>query len=183
VALAVSDRATDRLGVLFNTETGRSYLAHRRGVPSDTIAALSSLGLSSIANVLAAIKTAKYYDMGPDDVIVTVATDGAAMYRSERDLALTKYFAGTFDDVAAGEVFGEHLLGAATDHLIELTREERERIFNLGYYTWVEQQGVSIEEFRVRKDPKFWTETRAIVGDWDRLIEEFNARTGVLEAL
>ncbi|HXQ96319.1 MAG TPA: hypothetical protein VN800_05295 [Candidatus Acidoferrales bacterium] len=183
VALAISDRATDRLGVLFNTDTGRSYLARRRGVPSETIVALSSLGLSSIANVLAAIKTAKYYDMGPDDVIVTVATDGAAMYRSERDLALTKYFAGAFDDVAAGEVFGEHILGATTDHLLELTREERERIFNLGYYTWVEQQGVSIEEFRVRKDPTFWTETRAIVGDWDRLIEEFNARTGVLEAL
>ena len=183
VALAISDRATDRLGVLFNTDTGRSYLGRRRGVPSDTVAALSSLGLSSIANVLAAIKTAKYYDMGPDDVIVTVATDGAAMYRSERELALTKYFAGTFDEVAAGEVFGEHLLGATTDHLLELTREERERIFNLGYYTWVEQQGVSIEEFRVRKDPKFWTETRAIVGDWDRLIEEFNARTGVLGTL
>ncbi len=183
VALAISDRATDRLGVLFNTDAGRSYLARRRGVPSDAIAALSSLGLSSIANVLAAIKTAKYYDMGPDDVIVTVATDGAAMYRSERDLALTKYFAGAFDDVAAGEVFGEHILGATTDHLLELTRKERERIFNLGYYTWVEQQGISIEEFRVRKDPTFWTETRAIVGDWDRLIEEFNARTGVLEAL
>ncbi len=183
VALAISDRATDRLGVLFNTEVGRAYLARRRGVPREIIDALPSLGLSSIANVLGAIKTAKYYEMGPDDVIVTVATDGAAMYHSERDLALAKYFGGTFDEVAAGEVFGEHLVGATTDHLLELTREERERIFNLGYYTWVEQQGVSIEEFRVRKDPGFWTDMRSIVHDWDRLIEEFNARTGVLEAL
>ena len=183
VALAVSDRATDRLGVLFNTEVGRAYLAQRQGVPREVIAALSSLGLSSIANVLGAIKTAKYYEMGPDDVIVTVATDGAAMYHSERDLALARYFGGAIDKVAAGEAFGEHLLGATTDHLLELTREDRERIFNLGYYTWVEQQGVSIEEFRVRKDPGFWTDMRSIVGDWDRLIEEFNARTGVLEAL
>ena len=36
--------------------------------------------------MLAAIKTAKYYDLGPSDVIVTVATDGAAMYGTERDV-------------------------------------------------------------------------------------------------
>ncbi len=183
VALAISDRATDRLGVLFNTPVGRAYLADRHGVPAATLDALPALGLSSIANVLAAIKTAKYYEMGRDDVIVTVATDGAAMYHSERDLALGKYFGGTFDTVAAGEVYGEHLLGATTDHLLELTREDRERIFNLGYYTWVEQQGVSIEEFRARKDPAFWTGMRGIVKDWDRLIGEFNARTGVLESM
>jgi cysteine synthase len=183
VALALSDRATDQLGILFNTEVGHAYLAGRRGVPQEVIESLSSLGLSSIANVLAAIKTAKYYDLGPDDVIVTVATDGAAMYGSERDLALGKYFAGGFDEVAAGEVFGEHLLGATTDHLLELSHQDRERIFNLGYFTWVEQQGMSIEEFRIRKDPKFWADLPAIVTDWDRLIEEFNGRTGALEAL
>ncbi|MDA8201740.1 MAG: pyridoxal-5'-phosphate-dependent protein subunit beta [Chloroflexi bacterium] len=183
VALALSDRATDRLGVLFNTPVGRAYLADRRGVPAATLDALSSLGLSSIANVLGAIKTAKYYEMGPDDVIVTVATDGAAMYHSEREIAVGKYFGGEFDTVGAGEVFGEHILGTTTDNLLELTRKDRERIFNLGYYTWVEQQGVSIEEFKVRKDPAFWTEMRSIVADWDRMIDEFNGRTGVLETL
>jgi cysteine synthase len=183
VALAISDRATDQLGILFNTEVGHAYLAGRRGVPQQTIDDLSALGLSSICNVLAAIKTAKYYEMGPDDVIVTVATDGAAMYNSEKAMALARDFAGGFDDVAAGEVFGEHLLGATTDHLLELSREDRERIFNLGYFTWVEQQDVPIEEFRVRKDQKFWIDMRTIVTDWDRLIDEFNARTGVLAAL
>ncbi len=182
VALAVSDRATDRLGVLFNTAVGRDYLAERQGVPVETLEALPSLGLSSIANVLGAIKTAKYYEMGPDDVMVTVATDSAAMYHSERDMAVAKYFGGAFDTVAAGEVFGEHLRGATTDHLLELTREDRERIFNLGYFTWVEQQGISIDEFRVRKQPEFWTGMREIVEDWDRLIEQFNERTGALEA-
>ena len=88
VALAVSDRATDRLGVLFGTDVGRRYLAERRGVPADVLDELPSLGLSSICNVLGAIKTAKHFDLGPEDVIVTVATDGAAMYDSERELAL-----------------------------------------------------------------------------------------------
>ncbi len=182
VVVAVSDRATDRLGVLFNTDVGRAYLGGRRSVPREGTDALPSMGLSSIANVLGAIKTAKYYDMGPDDVIVTVATDGAAMYGSERDLALKKYFTSGFDEVAAGEVFGEHLLGATTDHLLELSREDRVRIFNLGYFTWVEQQGMSIEEFRIRRDPGFWSDLPKIVTDWDRMIDEFNARTGALEA-
>ena len=82
MVVAVSDRATDRLGVLFNSDVGRTYLGGRQSVPPEAMDALASMGLSSIANVLAAIKTAKYYELGPDDVIVTVATDGAAMYGS-----------------------------------------------------------------------------------------------------
>jgi cysteine synthase A len=183
VAVAVSDRATDRLGLLFGTDTGRGHLARRRRVAESVLAQLPSLGLSSICNVLGAIKTAKYYGLGSDDVVVTVATDGAAMYHSEREIAAAKYFPDGFDEVAAGEVFGEHLLGAATDNLRELTYEERSRIFNLGYYTWVEQQGVSLEDFQARREPAFWEGIRAQVEGWDALVDELNARTGVLESL
>jgi cysteine synthase len=182
VALAVSDRATDRLGVLFGTDVGRSYLS-RRGVPDSVIEGLPSLGLSSICNVLGAIKTAKYYDLGPDDVVLTIATDGASLYDSEREIALARYFADGLDEPAAAEIFGEHLLGTTTDHFLELGRIERERIFNLGYFTWVEQQGVSLEEFEARRDPAFWARLPEIVPAWDDLIDDFNARTGVLEAL
>ena len=183
VAVAVSDRATDRLGLLFGTELGREHLLRRRGVPADVVAQLPSLGLSSICNVLAAIKVAKQLDLGPDDVVATVATDGAAMYGSERELAVAKFFPGGFDELGAAEVFGEHLLGAATDHVRELTYEERKRIFNLGYYTWVEQQGISIEDFEARREQSFWKRQHASVARWDELIDEFNARTGVLEGL
>jgi cysteine synthase len=183
VVVAVSDRATDRLGVLFGTDEGRSHLAGRRGVADGVLAQLPSLGLSSICNVLAAIKVAKYYGLGADDVVVTVATDGAAMYHSERELALAKYFPDGFDQVGAAEVFGEHLLGAATDHVRELTHEERVRVFNLGYFTWVEQQGVSVEDFVARREPSFWEGIRARAAEWDEAIDEFNARTGVLERL
>jgi len=183
VALAVSDRATDRLGVLFGTHEGRSFLARRRRVPESVIEGLPSLGLSSICNILGAIKTAKHFGYGPDDVVVTVATDGAAMYHTERELALEKYYSGTFDEPAAAETFGEHLLGAATDNLRELTFEERTRIFNLGYFTWVEQQGVSIEDFEARRDQAYWAGLHGQVGVWDELIDELNARTGVLESM
>jgi cysteine synthase len=183
VAVAVSDRATDRLGVLFDSDVGREHLVRRRGVASDVVAELPSLGLSSICNVLAAIKIARHFDLGSDDVVITVATDGAAMYGSEREIALGKYFSGAFDEIAAAEVFGEHLLGATTDNMRELTYEERKQIFNLGYYTWVEQQGVSVEDFEARRDQSFWKARRAEAETWDELIGEFNARTGVLAAL
>ena len=179
VAVAVSDRATDCLGLLFSHDNGRAYLAGRRGVPPAVVDGLHSLGLSSICNVLGAIKTAKHFGLGADDVIVTVATDGAAMYGSEHELALAKHFPGGFDAVAAGEAYGEHLLGAGTDDLLELTEPERRRIFNLGYYTWVEQQGVSVEAFEARREQAFWRRIRAVVGDWDALIAELNERAGV----
>ena len=154
----------------------------REGVPEEVVALLPALGLSSICNVLAAIKTAKYYGMGPDDVVITVATDGAAMYDSQRPELLRKHFPGGFDPVAAGEVFGQHLLSTGVDHLLETSLEDRNRIFNLGYFTWVEQQGVSVEEFDARRDQAFWRSLRELIPIWDDLIDQFNYETGATAA-
>jgi cysteine synthase A len=175
----VSDHATDHVDLLMNTPVGREFLATRKGVGKDVIDALSSFGLSSVCNVLAAIKTAKYYRMGPSDVIVTVATDGSTMYGSEREKATARDFGGEFDAVDAGEVFGQHLAGLGTDDYLETSLRDRERIFNLGYFTWVEQQGVSLEEFVARRDQAWWRELQDVVPVWDSMIEEFNGRTGV----
>ncbi len=175
---AVSDRATDRLFVLFGSDAGREYLAARRGVDPAVAGALVRLGFSAIANVLAAIKVAKLLRMRADDAIVTVATDGAELYASETEKILGRDFAHGFDAVAAAETFGQHLLGAATDHLLELDRRDRERIFNLGYFTWVEQQGVSLEDFVARKSESFWRRLRDLVPLWDQMIEELNQRAG-----
>ncbi|MGH2555814.1 MAG: pyridoxal-phosphate dependent enzyme [Actinomycetota bacterium] len=183
LATAVSDVATDQLLILYNTEAGREYLTRRRGLSADLVVRLAGLGLSSICNVLAAIKTARYYGLGSQDVLVTVATDGAAMYGSEVERLSAIYYPDGFDAISAGEAFGRNILGATTDHLIELTLADRERIFNLAYFTWVEQQGVGIEEFTARKDQQFWKDLRDVVPAWDQMIEEFNARTGVLEAV
>jgi cysteine synthase len=178
LVVGVSDRATDRLLVLFNTDAGRAYLADR-GVPEPVLAALPSFGISTICNVLAAIKTAKQLDFGPDQAVVTVATDGAAMYLTEMDKVLARDFAGGFGPVEAAETFGRYVLGAGTDDLLELTPAERERIFNLGYFTWVEQQGVSFADFIARRDQDFWRDLRASVPAWDDAIREMNARAGV----
>lgn len=182
VVTAISDRDTDRLNVLFNTDVGRSYLT-KRAVPGHVVGALDSFGLSSICNALAAIKVAKALHLGSDDVIVTVATDGAELYRTEVDKVLARDFPEGFGETEAAETFGRSLEGQGTDDLLELTGEERERIFNLGYFTWVEQQGVTLDDFVVRRSQDFWRGLREAVPTWDDLIREVNARTGVLEAL
>ena len=178
IMTAVSDRSTDMLSVLFNTEEGRRYLTERRGVPAELIADLKHLGLSSICNLLAAVKTAKYLDLGPDDVVMTVATDGAAMYATEDAMAVDKYFGGSFDAVNAGEVWAGEMRSVTTDHLIELSHQDRKRVFNLGYFTWVEQQGVAIEDFEARRDQAFWDGLLDLIPAWDAMIEEFNRRSG-----
>jgi cysteine synthase len=178
VVVDVSDRDTDALNVLFNTAEGRSFLL-ARGVDETTVAALDSFGLSSICNVLGAIKVAKLLDMGRQDAIVTVATDGAAMYRTEVDKVLARDFPGGFGRAEAAETFGRSLEGQGTYDTLLLTDEDRERIFNLGYFTWVEQQGVGVEDFVMRRDQAFWRGLREQVPAWDDAIRDFNARTGI----
>ena len=42
----------------------------------------------------------------------------------------------------------------------QLTERDRNRIFNLGYYTWVEQQGTPFELFEARRSQRFWRDLR-----------------------
>jgi cysteine synthase len=176
VVCAISDAVTDELGVLFNSDDGRAYLAKRHGVNDDVLGALGHLGLSSICNVVAAVKTAKLLDLGPTDAIVTVATDGGALYGSERAKTMAERWPDGFGELEAAEAFGRHLGAIGTSDMIECTERDRSRIFNLGYYTWVEQQGTPIGVFEARRASAFWTGLRRLVGVWDDLIDEFNGR-------
>ncbi len=176
--VAVSDKASDALNLVFNTSAGRRYLAQRTGLGQEALADLADLGLSSIANVLGAIKMAKYMDLGPDDVVLTVATDGAEMYGTEITKTKANTYGGEFGELAAAEAFGRYLMGATTDNMLEMSRRDRERVFNLGYYTWVEQQGVALEDFDARRDPEFWDRLMDAVPVWDQMIDRFNEAAG-----
>ena len=181
IVVGVSDRCTGSLDLLFNSETGLSYLADRRYIDLELLAGLKLIGLSGIANLVAAIKVAKRLELSDQDVIVTVSTDSAALYGSERRKFLAANYPVGFDTVSAGEIFGQHLLGATDNDVLELTHGERSRIFNLGYYTWVEQQGVPLEAFERRRAQGFWAELRQAAPVWDALIAEFNAAAGLEE--
>ena len=178
VAVAVSDHATDQLYLLFNDPAGLAML-RERGVPEDVLAALPHFGLSSICNMLAAIKTAKALGLGASDALITVATDGAAMYTSEAPKAAIKHFGGPFGAAQADQAWHKHLAGATAQHVLPMGEVERNRIFNLGYFTWVEQRGVELHDFEARRDQAFWRGLHELLPAWDQMIGEFNRRTGV----
>jgi len=180
LVIGISDQATDGLNAVFNTEVGRGYLARRLGLPDAVANAFAHFGLSSIANILGAIKMAKHGGLGADDVIITVATDGHEMYRSELAHYLQRrHNLGDMTGELAAELVGRHLSGADTEHVLEATQRERERIFNLGYFTWVEQQGIALQDFQRRKSQDFWQGLHALVPQWDEMITAFNRDSGM----
>jgi len=182
VVVGVSDAASDALNLLFGSEVGRAYLAGRRSIDPAVVRQFDDIGISGLANIVAAIKVARHFDYGEHDVVMTVATDSAELYGSERQTYVARRYASGFDEVNAGEIFGRHLEGIADDHVLELGHADRKRVFNLGYYTWVEQQGVSVEDFDRRRDQAFWRGLVDSIPEWDRLIEQFNAEVGAAAA-
>ena len=179
LVVGVSDESTDALNLLFNDPAGQAYLAGRKGWSEALIAGLAGLGFSGIANLLGAIKTARRLELGEGDVVVTVATDSARLYVSERDKCRAARFPDGFNELDAAEIFGAHLRRPDGDHLLEMTQRDRRRIFNLGYFTWVEQQGVALADFDRRRDQRFWRGLRDLLPVWDELIEGFNRATGL----
>jgi hypothetical protein len=149
------------------------------GVPEDTVGNLPLLGISSICNLLAAIKTARYYEMGPGDTLWTSLTDSADLYQTR--LVELEEDGGPYSALEARVDFERFLLGTTTDHLRELRYTDRKAIHNLKYFTWVEQQGRTVEELDALWSPTFWDDLQANVPMWDEAIQAFNAETGVLE--
>ncbi len=176
--VAVSDRTTDELFLLFNSPAGREHLAARAGVSAATVESLADLGLSSICNLMASIRLARHMDLGPHDLVLSVATDGADLYASEIERLMPTLHPRGFDGMAAAEVGARHLAAGGNVELLELTDNDRQRIFNLGYFTWVEQQGLSVAEFDARRGQAFWRGLRACLPAWDEAIGEFNRDSG-----
>ena len=172
--VGVSDEATNNLNLLFNSDEGRKYLTNRRGLNSEFVGRLPEFGFSSIANIIASIKLAKKMKLTKDDAIITVATDGADLYETE--LAKTKkQFSKIYDQITCAEIFAKNFDGVSVDHTLELSQIDKERIFNLGYYTWVEQQGTSLEEFEDRRNQSFWDKHYKDMISLDEKIKEFNS--------
>ena len=171
--VGISDQATNYLNLIFNTEIGQKYLIEKKGLEDNLVKRFPEFGFSSIANILASIKLAKYMNLGSDDAILTVATDGADLYSTELE-KIKKDFVGSFDTTACAELYGQYFQGATTDHMLELSQRDKERIFNLGYYTWVEQQGVDLSHFEARRNQDFWDQHLQSMLDLDEEIDRFN---------
>ncbi|UCG33741.1 MAG: hypothetical protein JSU68_03720, partial [Phycisphaerales bacterium] len=174
---AIDDEQCMSLLRLFNEETGLEFL-RRRGVAADVVGQLPLLGISSICNLVAAIKTARYYEFDSRDVILTPLTDSMELYGSR--VAEQRKLHGPYREADAGMHHARYLEGVGIDNLRELGYYDRKALHNLKYFTWVEQQQRELEELNRLWDPDFWEETFAQVHEWDGLIDEFNKRVGLL---
>jgi cysteine synthase len=181
MVVAVDDEAPISLMRLFNEPAGKKYLA-ARGVSAQLVDMLDLLGISCIGNLVTAVKFARYFELGENDIVMTVLTDSMEMYAS-RLVELNRQH-GEFTDRDAAAVYARHIEGLAIDNMEELSYYGRKRIHNLKYYTWVEQQGKSYEEIqRQWYDDDYWNSIPACAHQIDTLIEQFNTKTGLLNAL
>ncbi|HOO77846.1 MAG TPA: pyridoxal-phosphate dependent enzyme [bacterium] len=175
----IADEDCMRILRLFNEPEGQEYLI-KTGVPAELVESLPLLGISSIANLLGSIKTAKFYEMDENDVVFTVSTDSVEMYKSR--LAEMTEARGAYGSEQAAKDYDRCLMGLSTDWMLECGYWDRRRMHNLKYFTWIEQQGKTVEELNAQWYQKdYWTKQFHAVREWDELIREFNERTGLLK--
>ncbi len=180
VVTAIDDEAAMRLLRLFNEPAGHAALA-ACGLGDDVLRQLPLLGISSICNLLAAIKTARYFELGERDVLFTSFTDSADLYRSR--LEELRQERGAYTERSGAIDCERYLLGAATDNMKELGYPDRKALHNLKYFTWVEQQGKTVEELDALWSPAFWDSLVARLPALDEAIAAFNRETGALDAI
>ena len=178
MVMAIDDESPMSIIRLFNEPTGKKYLANQ-GVSDQLIESLDLLGISGVANLLSAIKFAKYYELGENDFVITILTDSIEMYQSRLNEMTEEH--GEFTDLDAAASYHKHLVGTTVDYVEELTYDTRKRVHNLKYYTWVEQQGKTYEEIQAQwYDSNYWSNMHNQIDEMDELINEFNNKTGLI---
>jgi len=169
---AIDDEDCMRLLRLFNEREGKNYLSSL-GIPGAEVEQLSLLGISGIGNMLAAIKTAKYFELTENDIVFTIFTDSVDLYQSR--LEELRRERGIYSTIQAAKDHAGPLAHQSIDFFKELNYYDRKAIHNLKYFTWVEQQGRTTEELNAQWDPEYW---RSLIEDeeeyFDKLITDFN---------
>lgn len=151
-------------------QEGTDIIIEELGVEESVAYSMVGLfGISTICNIYGAIKTAKYLELGADENIVTIATDGFDRYASvirwltRREGPMDRNRALRLLDIFSSQ---------KTDYVLEGSPMVRQRWHNQKYFTWVEQQGKTIKELEEQKKPEYWQYQRDKIYEIDeKLIE------------
>jgi cysteine synthase len=148
-------------------EEGASALT-AEGIDESLVRSWSGVfGVSGVCNVLASIKAARHYGLGPKDAVVTIATDGFDRYPSVlRRLTAERGPLSAEEARRRLSIFREQ----KGDWILEGTPEIRRRWHNQKYFTWVEQQGKTVDELRAQEDPAYWVAEQERAAAIDREI-------------
>ncbi len=177
--VAIDDEDCMRLVRFFNEPVGRDFLKER-GVDPQVVDNLDLMGISGIANVLGCIKYAKKYELTENDALMTVWTDSMELYNSRLEEMRQNKVEYTEQDAA--RAYEKSILDQNTANILDLQHEDKRRIHNLKYFTWIEQQEKQLEELdeQWQRWPAFWDEIHGQAEDIDQLINQFNDRVGII---
>ncbi len=169
VMLIHDDDSVKGLKVL---QDGTDVLVERLGVPREVAESFKGLfGISSVCNIIGAIKTAKMLGLGKGDNVVTIATDGFDRYPSVmEDLEKRR---GPIDDDRL-EVWARGIFrGATTEEILDVRpREQKNRLFRMKRELWT-RFGYSEEYLRRMETQDFWDEEYARIPEIDARIREW----------
>ena len=118
-------------------QSGTEALVDRLGLESQAAQLLQGkFGPSCICNIIGAIKTAKYLGLGPQDNVVTIATDSYDRYPSVSADLYARH--GGRPDVDTLESWAKSVfLGASVGEIIDLNRPgEHERLQTMKHDLW-----------------------------------------------
>ncbi len=174
-AVMCIDDMESKMGLQLLTEApGWKVMSEKYGMEESQIKRLSEIfGISGVCNVLGAIKTAKFYNMGADDLIVTICTDAMDRYHSVMDQLTQSH--GPMDEAGAEARLVHIFHKQKLDWISEGTQHSRRQWHNLKYFTWVEQQGKTIDALNAQLYPDFWEAEQAKVEKIDKLIKASRA--------
>ena len=179
VVVAIDDNDCIELIRLFNEKVGKEYLI-KMGLNEKLTSKLNLIGISGAANILSAIKFAKYFELTENDYVFTILTDSMDLYGSRLKELNEKN--GKFSHDDAVRVYNKNLMGTHTADMLELNYNDKKRIHNLKYFTWIEQQQKDLNELNAQwyDYPGYWENIRKLTPKIDELINEFNKEVGLL---
>ena len=137
------------------------------GVESQVAARLQGhFGPSGICNLIGAIQAARYLSLGPDQTVITVATDGGDRYGSVltaltagHGQATTAEMAAWWSEILSLEPERQVLSVAAGGH--------RNRLHAMKQDTW-QEYGVDCNQLDTMRTPEFWDAEYARIGAMDQ---------------
>ncbi|TNF07849.1 MAG: pyridoxal-phosphate dependent enzyme [Bacillota bacterium] len=131
-------------------------------------------GVSTICNIIGSIKMAKYLKLGPEDNIVTVATDGYDRYNSVIENLNHRVL--ETEDFVLRRWFKDIFLKADTEHIIDTrVSSEKERLYKQKEHDWL-KFGYSKAYLDQMKSMDFWNHEYDKVNYYNEKIKELRGK-------
>lgn len=143
----------------------------KMGVDPETAAYMKDIfGPSGICNILGAIKMAKYLKLGPEDNVVTIATDGFDRYHSVIEDLEKRYL--EIEDFVMERWAKDIFLGASENGIYDYRRKDvKEKLFKQKEADWI-KFGYSKEYLDSMRSMSFWDGEYSKIFAYDEKIKE-----------